>query len=102
MWCLVDFSFIRSIVAGAYSTEGSSCYDPVSLILVDLFGSIEGCTMNKFHDILEEKYQGAPYRYFTGINNMCIPCEADFSNLRVRIGEERYDEILCVLVEIFL
>ena len=100
IWCLVDFTFIRSIVADAYSPEGGPCYDSVSLILLDLFRYILGYTMKDFCEILQDKYQGAPYRYYTGISNLRIPCEADFSNLRVRIGEERYNEILHVLVEI--
>lgn len=56
--------------------------------------------MKDFCDILQDKYQGAPYRYYTGVNNYRITCEADFSNLRVRIGEERHNKILRVLVEI--
>lgn len=87
--CLVDFTFIRSLVADAYSSEGGPCYDPASLILLDLFRYILGYTMKDFCEILQRKLQGAPYRYYTGINNYSISCEADFSNLRVRIGEER-------------
>ncbi len=30
---LIDFTFIRSLVADAYSCEGGNCYDPVSLFL---------------------------------------------------------------------
>lgn len=48
IWCLVDFSFIRSLVADAYSLEGGPCYDPVSLILLDLFRYILGYTMKDF------------------------------------------------------
>jgi len=37
IWCLIDFTFIRSIVADAYSSEGGPCYDPLSLILKRAF-----------------------------------------------------------------
>jgi len=37
---LVDFSFIRSLVASTYSITGIA-YDPVSLFLLDLFRHIE-------------------------------------------------------------
>ncbi len=101
IWCLVDFSFIRSLVADAYSSEGGPCYMILYLLFFLIYsGTFLGYTMKDFCDILEDKYQGASYRYYTGISNYRIPCEADFSNLRVRIGKERYNEILHVLVEI--
>jgi hypothetical protein len=34
---IIDFSFVRSIAADAYSIFGGACYDPVSLFLLDLF-----------------------------------------------------------------
>lgn len=55
IWCLVDFSFIRFLVADAYSSEGGPCYDPVSLILLDLFRYILEYTMKDFCDILQRK-----------------------------------------------
>jgi hypothetical protein len=41
IYSLIDFSFIRSIVAHCYSTKGPPCYDPVSLFLLDLFHHID-------------------------------------------------------------
>lgn len=38
IWCLIDFSFIRSLVADDYSTEGGPCYDPASLPVPVIFG----------------------------------------------------------------
>jgi hypothetical protein len=34
---LIDFSFVRSVAADAYSIYGAPCYDPVSLFVLDLF-----------------------------------------------------------------
>jgi len=34
---LIDFSFVRSICASAYSSRGGHAYDPVSLFLLELF-----------------------------------------------------------------
>ena len=34
---LIDFSFIRSLVACCYADTGPPCYDPPSLLLLDLF-----------------------------------------------------------------
>ena len=46
---LIDFSFIRSLVAHRYSPFGPPCYDPPSLFLLDLFRYIDGYqNMNYF------------------------------------------------------
>ena len=33
---LIDFSFVRSVAADAYSIFGAPCYDPVSIFVLDL------------------------------------------------------------------
>ena len=43
---LIDFSFIRSMVADAYSDEGGHCFDPVSIFLCDIFRWLDN-----FHSI---------------------------------------------------
>lgn len=98
---LIDFTFIRSLVADAYSCEGSNCYDPVSLFLCDIFRWLEGfSSMKEFLNILHDKFNGHLYRTYAGIQDNRIPCEADFSNFRARIGESRYIRIFAVLIEI--
>lgn len=98
---LIDFSFIRPLVADAYSKEGGHCYDPVSLFLCDIFRWLEGLpSMKDFLNILSDRLNGHPYRTYTGISEERIPCEADFSNFRARIGEIRYNHIFAVLVEL--
>jgi len=78
IWALIDFSFVRSLAADAY--------DPVSLFPSDLFRYILGCTMNEFCTKLPDKLNGTNYHYYAGINPLHIPCEADFSNFRMRKG----------------
>ena len=98
---LIDFSFIRSLVADIYSKEGGNCYDPVSLFLCDVFRFLEGlASMKEFCNILHHRFSGHLYRTYAGIREERIPCEADFSNFRARIGETRYNAIFHVLVEI--
>jgi hypothetical protein len=98
---LIDFTFIRSLVADAYSFEGGNCYDPVSLFLCDLFRWLEGLSsMKEFCKLLRDRFNGHLYRAYAGISEKHIPCEADFSNFRVRIGEIRYNHIFAILVEI--
>lgn len=99
---LINFSFIKSLVAHCYSVFGPPAYDPVSLFLLDLFRYIDGNKdMNDFLDILHDDDQGRAYRTYAGISMDNIPCEATFSNFRIRLGETLYNEIFHVLVDIF-
>jgi len=99
---LVDFSFIRSLVAESYSLYGPPCYDPPSLFLLDLFRFIDGYyDMSRFCKVLRDEFRGQTYRRLTGIDMKNIPCEATFSNFRLRLGQSRYNEIFHVLVDIF-
>ena len=50
---LIDFSFMRSLVAHRYSAKGPPCYDPQTIFLLDLFRYIDGYqNMSKFLEIL--------------------------------------------------
>jgi hypothetical protein len=98
---LIDFSFIRSIVADCYSEYGPACYDPPSLFLLDLFRYIDSYqNMSKFLELLRDNDRGRVYRTHAGILDN-IPCEATFSVFRARLGENLYNEIFHVLVDIF-
>jgi len=99
---LIDFSFIRSLVADCYSTKGPPCYDPPSLFLLDLFRYMDGFhNMHHFCQMLQDKDRGRSYRHLAGISIKNIPCEATFTNFRDRLGPARYNEIFHVLVDIF-
>jgi len=97
---LVDFSFIRSIVAHKYSLTGFA-YDPVSLFLLELFRYLEKYPdMKTFVQIVRDRERGKHYRLYAGINPSHLPCEATFTNLKQKLGEELYNQIFHVLVEI--
>lgn len=99
---LIDFSFIRSLVADCYSPYGPPCYDPPSLFLLDLFRHIDGHqNMKKFLEIVRDKDRGRTYRTYAGIPEDHIPCEGTFSIFRERLGETLYNEIFHLLVHIF-
>ena len=99
---LIDFSFIRSLVADRYSPYGPPCYDPPSLFLLDLFRFIDGYQhMSQFLPLLHDKDRGRAYRKHAGISMDHIPCEATFSNFRIRLRHNLYNEIFHVLVDIF-
>lgn len=97
---LVDFSFVRSIVAHKYSPT-SLAYDPVSLFLLELFRYLEKYhDMKSFVNVVRDKEKGKHYRLYTGIKYPNLPCEATFTNLKHRLGEQLYNQIFHVLVEI--
>jgi hypothetical protein len=99
---LIDFSFIRSLVADCYSDKGPPCYDPPSLFLLDLSRHIDGYKdMSRFCEVLRDQDRGRSYRQLSGISTDNIPCEATFSNFRLRLGQSRYNEIFHILVDIF-
>ena len=99
---LIDFSFIRSLVAECYSPYGPPCYDPPSLFLLDLFRYVDGYqNMSKFLALVRDKDRGRAYRTHAGIREDYIPCEGTFSIFRARLSEKLYNEIFHVLVDIF-
>jgi len=99
---LIDFSFIRSLVAHRYSPFGPPCYDPPSLFLLDLFRYIDAHQdMCHFLNVLHDKDRGRGYRTYSGISMDTIPSEGTFSNFRIRLGERLYNEIFHILVGIF-
>lgn len=99
---LIDFSFIRALVADCYSPYGPPCYDPPSLFLLDLFRYIDSHqNMSKFLALVRDKDRGRCYRTHAGIREDCIPCEGTFSIFRARLSEKLYNEIFHVLVHIF-
>ena len=98
---LIDFSFIRSVVAHCYSIKAPPCYDPPSIFLTDLFRYVDGFQyMSQFLKVVRDPERGLAYRDYAGfIEN--VPCEGTFSNFRARLGESLYMEIFHVLVDIF-
>ena len=97
---LIDFSFIRSIVAHKYSLLGFA-YDPVSLFLLELFRYLEKYPdMKTFLHVARDPVKGKHYRLYAGISDHRIPCEATFTNFKDRLGENLYNHISHTLVQI--
>ena len=97
---LVDFSFIRSIVSHRYKVFGFA-YDPASLFLLELFRYLEKYPdMKTFVEVVRDREKGKHYRLYAGIKYPNLPCEDTFTNLKDRLGEEHYNQIFHVLVEI--
>ena len=89
---LIDFSFIRSLVADRYTTIAPPCYDPPSLFLLDLFRYIDGYKeMSRFCEILRDEDRSRSYRQLAGISPDNIPSEGTYSHFRKRLGSLRYN-----------
>jgi len=98
---LIDFSFVRPLVASSYSKEGGHCFDPASFFVLYLCRYLDKFKSQKsFVLCLHNKDRGRCYRTYAGISDNRIPCEADFSHFKKLIGPEKFDEIFHVLVEI--
>lgn len=99
---LIDFSFIRSLVAHRYSIKAPPCYDPPSIFLTDLLRYMDGFhNMSQFLKVVRDQERGAAYRNYAGFSQERIPCEATFSNFTARLGDNLYNDIFHVLVDIF-
>lgn len=97
---LIDFSFIRSIVAHKYNLIGLA-YDPVSIFLLELFRYIEKYPdMKTFVHTIRDREKGKHYRIYAGIKYPNVPCEATFTNFKNRLGETLFNQIFHVLVQI--
>ena len=97
---LIDFSFVRSIVAHTYGLIGFG-YDPVSLFLLELFRHLEKYPhMKAFLNVLHDPVKGKHYRIYAGVGNQFIPCEGTFTNFKNRLGEPLYNQIFHTLVQI--
>ena len=95
----IDFSFVRSISADAYSILGAPCYDPVSLFVLDLFRHLDHIpNVKHLCEILRDPAWGQSYRAFAGLQADAIPCQATFSNFHARLGESRHQQIFHALV----
>jgi len=98
---LIDFSFVRSLVASSYKRCGGHCFDPASFFVLHLCRYLDEFRSQKsFISLLHDKDKGRCYRTYAGISDNRIPCEADFSNFKKGIGPKKFDEIFHVLVEI--
>lgn len=84
---LLDFSFVRFLVASAHSKEGGVYFDPASFFVLHLCRYLDGFKTEKdLISCLHDKDQGRCYQVYVGISDDRIPCEADFSNFKKRIG----------------
>ena len=92
----VDFSFTRSLCAPYYGTRGAHCYDPASLILLEVMSGVGLTLVTKvdqyvdyaqFCRDLHDRDKGRRYRQLAGLHEH-VPGEDDLCHFRYRIGDE--------------
>jgi hypothetical protein len=96
----LDFSFTRSLCATSYGTRGSSCYDPASLVFLEVAAKVDQYTdYAQFCRDLHDSDKGRRYRLLAGLHG-AVPGEDDLCNFRYRIGEAVIAQITAVAVDL--
>jgi hypothetical protein len=98
----LDFSFARDLCAGAYGTRGGPCYDPASLLFLEVAAKVDGYPdYASFCRDLEQAEKGRCYRDLAGLNK-AIPGQDSFSNFRKRVGHAVVNQTTDLMVQLFI
>jgi len=88
----LDFSFTRSICAPHYGPRGGSCYDPASLVVLEVAAKVDQYVdYARFCDDLHQADKGRRYRELAGLHD-AIPGEDDLCHFRYRVGAAAIDK----------
>jgi hypothetical protein len=95
----LDFSFTRSLCASSYGARGGRCFDPASLIVLEVATKVDQYTdYAQFCRDLHDSDKGRRYRHLAGLHDR-VPGEDDLCNFRDRIGDMVIDQIMAVAVD---
>ena len=95
----VDFSFTRALCAPYYGTRGGCCYDPASLVVLEVATKVDQYVdYAQFCRDLHDSYKGRRYRQLAGLYDH-VPGEDDLCHFRYRIGEAVIDQIMAMAVD---
>jgi hypothetical protein len=97
----IDFSFTRSLCAPHYGTRGNCCYDPASLVVLEVAAKVDqyvdyACFCG---DLLQAD-KGRRYRELAGLHDH-IPGQDDFCHFRYRVGDDVIHQTIAVVVDLF-
>jgi hypothetical protein len=96
----IDFSFTRSICAPHYGVRGGLCYDPASLVVLEVAASVDQYVdYAHFCGDLHQTDKGRRYRELAGLHDH-VPGQDDFCHFRYRVGDEVVHKTLDVMVEL--
>lgn len=95
----LDFSFTRALCASSYSARGNRCYDPASLVVLEMAAKVDHYVdYAQFCRDLHDSDKGRRYRQLAGLHD-AVPGEDDLSNFRYRVGDTVIDTIMAVAVD---
>ena len=96
----LDFSFTRSLCAASYGSRGGLCYDPASLVVLEVAAKVDQyIDYAQFWDDLHQSDKGRRYRLLAGLHDH-IPGEDDLCNFRSRVGDEVIHQSMAVAVDL--
>jgi hypothetical protein len=96
----IDFSFTRAICAPHYGARGGSCYDPASLVLLEVDAHVDQYLDDAhFCRDLRQSDKGRRYWELAGLHD-AIPGEDDLCHFRYRVGDGVIHKILAEVVEL--
>jgi len=97
----IDFSLTRSICAPHYGARGGPCYDPASLVVLEVAAKVDQYVdYARFCDDLHQTEKGRRYRELAGLHEG-IPGEDDLCHFRYRVGAEVIEKTMASVVELF-
>jgi hypothetical protein len=95
----LDFSFTRALCAPYYGARGGRCYDPASLLVLEVATKVDQYVdYAQFCRDLQDRDKGRRYRQLAGLYDR-VPGEDDLCKFRYRIGDEVIDQIMAVAVD---
>jgi hypothetical protein len=95
----LDFSFTRASCASHYGTRGGRCYDPASLIVLEVATKVDQYVdYAQFCRDLHDRDKGRRYRQLAGLHDQ-VAGEDDLCNFRDRIGDAVINHIMAVAVD---
>ncbi len=82
-----------------YGTRGGSCYDPASLIVLEVAAKVDQYVdYAQFCRDLHQSDKGRRYRQLAGLHDP-VPGEDDLCHFRYRVGEEIIHQIMAGAVD---
>jgi hypothetical protein len=95
----LDFSFTRALCASCYGARGGRCYDPASLIVLEVASKVDQYVdYAQFCRDLHDSDKGRRYRQLAGLHDQ-VPGQDDLCNFRYRNGDGVIDQIMAVAVD---
>jgi hypothetical protein len=96
----MDFSFTRSLCAPYYGARGNGCYDPASLVVLEVAAKVDQYVdYAHFCSDLHQTDKGRRSREVAGLHDH-VPGQDDFCHFRSRVGDDVIHQTMAVVVDL--